>query len=114
MKRIMILIVLTGFLMAQNNWTAQQNKPPVIMKHLEITIDHWNEPVLDSLRQVIPDSFKTTQSIKYRAYLYDEDGKLVRTDVTQGNLLPYMTGAEIQGIQAFLNKMATKAKGLVP
>lgn len=106
---------MTGFVLAQSNFSVQTMKPPVVMKHLEITIDHWNEPIINEKTGIAyPDSFKITQSIKYRAYLYDEDGKLVRTDITQGNLLPYMTSAEIQGIQAFLDNMATKAKGLVP
>lgn len=107
-------VILIGVLYSQSNFLAQVIKPPVIMKHFAIVIDHWNEPVLDSLGVAIPDSFKITQGIRYVAELYDEDGKLVQTGLTQGDLLPYMTGAEISGIQAFLDGMATKAKGLIP
>ena len=114
MKKILFMIILIGIGFAQNNFPAQVIKPPVIMKHFAIVIDHWNEPVLDSLGVAIPDSFKITQGIRYVAELYDEDDKLVQTGLTQGNLLPYMTSVEIQGIQAFLDNMATKAQGLVP
>lgn len=115
MKKIIGVLIILTIVFAQSNFPAQVLKPPVIMKHLEITIGHWNEPVINEETGIAyPDSFIITQGIKYRAYLYDEDGKLVQTNVTQGNLLPYMTNAEIQGIQAFLDGMALKAQGLIP
>ncbi len=115
MKKIAFLIILISFVFAQSNFVPLTMKPPVEMNHFEIIIQHLQSRAVDSLGVVIPDSITFTgQSIVYRAYLYDEDGKLVKTDLTQGNLLPYMSAAEIQGVQTFLDNMVAKAQRLVP
>jgi hypothetical protein len=114
MKKTLIGLILITGLFPQSNFTPQMNKPPVIMKHLEIVINHYNDWVYDTLGVAIPDTFKIKQSIEYVVYLYDEDDRMVRTEVTQGNLLPYMTSAETQGIQTFLDSMVAKAQKLVP
>ncbi len=115
MKKITFLIILISFVFAQNNFTPLAMKPPVEMNRLEIVIQHLQSRVVDSLGVVIPDSINVTeQSISYIAYLYDEDGKLVKTELTQGNLIPYMTGIEISALQAFLDNMVAKAQVLIP
>ena len=115
MKKIIIGLILITGLFAQSNFTPLAIKPPVEMNRFEIVIQHLQNRAVDSLGVIIPDSINVTaQSISYIAYLYDEDGKLVKTDLTQGNLAPYMTGIEIIAVQAFLNDMVAKAQRLVP
>jgi len=115
MKNIIITLIFLTISFAQSNFTPQTNKPLVLMKQLDIVIQHFQDWAVDSLGVIIPDSITFTgQSIVYRAYLYDEDGKLVKTELTQGNLLLYMSAAEIQGVQTFLDNMVAKAQKLVP
>ncbi|MEE9573228.1 MAG: hypothetical protein V3W20_09285 [Candidatus Neomarinimicrobiota bacterium] len=115
MKKIIIGLILIVGLFAQSDFTPQTNKPPIEMNRFEIVIQQIQSRALDSLGVVIPDSIiVNSQSISYIAYLYDEDGKLVKTSLTQGNLLPYMDAVEISAIQTFLDKMAAKAQILVP
>ena len=112
MKKIIIVLAITSILVAQ--WGAVNPKPPVLMNPLKIEFTYWNTPVLDSNQVVIPDSFMVSYNVTYRVFLYDEDNKLVRADITQGDLIPLLTTDEQAWLVDFMNKYGALAKGLVP
>ena len=77
-------------------------------------MNYWHEQVLDSNNVVIPDSFNIAYDVNYRIFMYNDDGQLVKADVTQGDLTDYMTGDEKVWLKAFLDKYGTIATGLIP
>ncbi len=111
-KIIIILIVLTGVLMAQ--WVAVNPKPPTTMKRLSVSLNFWNTEARDSLQQVIPDSFNISYDVNYQIFMYNEYGQLVKADITQGDLTEYMTANEKVWLKAFLDKYGALAVGLLP
>ena len=126
-------MILTGFVMAQ--WVTVAPKPPVEMKQFNIDMNYWHEQVYgDTLRPAldefevaipdsfvwagvivaIPDSFAITYDVNYRIYMYDEDGKSVGNNITQGDLQQYLTPAEKTGLKGILDKYGAQAIGLLP
>ena len=115
MKRILIALMITGFIYAQD-FTNATIKPPVFLKQLSIALVS-NYTVVDEVydfeadTSIAPAYVDEKQGISYMIYLEDEDGK--RTETIQGDLIPYITQAEIIELKAFLDKMVVKANRLI-
>ena len=105
MKKIIMILMLVGFVFAQSDFSNTVVKPPVLLKQLSITLINTAELSEDGL------TYNQERGISYVIYLYDEDGTMLKP--LQGNLLPYLTQAQITGLQAFMDNMVIKANKLI-
>ena len=112
MKKILMILMLTTIGFSQ--WVTVAPKPPVEMRQLFIPMNYWHEQARDSNQVVIPDSFNIAYDVNYRIFMYDEDGKIVGNNQTQGDLQPYLTTAEKLWLKNFLDKYGAIATGLLP
>ena len=94
MKQILTALMIIGIVFAQS-FTNNVAKPPTLVKQVQITLLSTDNEGIEE------------QGINYLVYLYDEDGTMLKP--VQGNLLPFMTQAEITGLKNFLDKMVLKA-----
>ncbi len=80
-------------------------KVPIVVDRLDIT-----------LTCQFVEGEDDTEAIEYEVFLRDGDGHLVRDPFgkDQGDLVPFMTAAQITTAKAFLNAMYVKAQKLIP
>lgn len=113
MRKIIIILLLLTFGLSQDFQPAE-SKQPVRVGRIKVELNYWNEPVLDSLDIIIPDSLKVTKDAIYRIFLYDEDGALVFDKKHFGNLKPYLTNAQKTELSGFMDKLFIKSLKLIP
>ena len=112
MKKIIIALIFITVAFSQ--WTVVNPKPPTEMRMLEIPLAFIHTQAVDTNNVAIPDSFNVEYIANYQMYMYNEDGQRVKSDITQGNLIPYLTQEEQLWLKAFLDKYGQIAIGLLP
>ena len=87
------------------DFTAYTPKVPVVVKRLDITLSYEYVEGGDD-----------TEAINYQVSLRDVDGHLVRDPFGKdvGDLVPYMTAAQITTAKTFLEAMYVKSQELIP
>ncbi len=87
------------------DFTPYTPKVPVVIDRLDIVLTYQRVEGGDD-----------EETINYQVFLRDEDGHLVRDPFgkDQGDLVPFMTAAQITTAQGYLNAMYTKAQKLNP
>ena len=80
-------------------------KVPVVVRRLDVTLSY-----------LLVDGDDDEETINYQLFLRDEDGHLVSDPFgkDQGDLVPFMTAAQITAAKAFLEAMYVKSQKLIP
>ncbi|MCK5020465.1 MAG: hypothetical protein KAS32_25740 [Candidatus Peribacteraceae bacterium] len=115
MKKIIILVLLIGFAFSQETFSTITVKPPVELQQLDITLRQIQYTYRDTIGGVPVEEINITYKADYTVYLYDEDGKRVKSTATKGNLIPFLTPAQTTGLRGLLNSIVAKAENqLIP
>ena len=119
MKQILIALMFLGIVFAQSNFQEYQSKQPTFIKqtiyelvttNTQIEIAYETNIVMNAdstystVIDTIPAHIESIQNIQYHINMYDGEGRLMQSDVFNGNMLPYITQAEAVGLKEFVDK----------
>ena len=119
MKQIIIVIMFLGIVFAQSSFQEYQAKQPIFIKQTIYELVTTNTQVVEAYEtnivmnvdstystviDTIPAHIESIQNIQYHINMYDNAGRLMQSDVFNGNLLPHISQAEAIGLKNFVDK----------